>query len=64
MKIFLLFISLLFINCGGQSYPEEQELFLDKINSISDKYMDVSDEKFILQGNLTIKENEKFSQTI
>ena len=59
MKIFLLFISLLFINCGGQSYPEEQELFLDKINSISDKYMDVTDENSYAR-NLTIKEMRSF----
>ena len=42
-KLLLLLICSLLSNCG-QSYPEEQQLFLDKINLISDKYMDVSSE--------------------
>ena len=58
MKRILLLSYLLLVSCG-QSYPEEQEFFLDKINLISDKYMDVTfDNSYVRE--LTIKEMRSF----
>ena len=57
-KLLLLLICSLLSNCG-QSYPEEQQLFLDKINLISDKYMDVSSENSYAR-NLTVKDMRSY----
>ena len=56
-KLLFLLICPLLINCG-QSYPEKQQLFLDKINLISDKYMDVLDNQ--LAKDLTIEDMRSY----
>jgi len=57
-KLLLLLICPLLINCG-QSYPEKQQLFLDKINLISDKYMEVYDSNELAK-DITIKDMKSY----